>query len=67
MGRGDTNFEEIIVALNDIAYSGPLSIEWEDGRMDRIHGATESCAFTRSLDFPPSDVVFDSAFDKENQ
>lgn len=67
VGRGDTDFEEIIVALNDIAYSGPLSVEWEDGRMDRIHGATESCAFTRDLDFAPSDVVFDSAFDKENQ
>ena len=23
-------------------YAGPLSVEWEDGRMDRIHGATES-------------------------
>ena len=67
LGHGDTDFESIIVALNDIAYSGPLSVEWEDGRMDRIHGATESCAFLRDLDFPPSDLVFDSAFDKENQ
>ncbi|MEO1842882.1 MAG: sugar phosphate isomerase/epimerase, partial [Akkermansiaceae bacterium] len=39
----------------------------EDGRMDRFHGATESCAFTKDLDFAPSDVIFDSAFDKENQ
>ena len=67
VGRGDTDFEEIIVALNDIAYAGPLSVEWEDGRMDRFHGAAESCAFTRDLDFAPSDVIFDSAFDKENQ
>ena len=67
VGRGDTDFEEIIVALNDIGYSGPLSVEWEDGRMDRFHGAAESCAFTRDLDFARSDVVFDSAFDKENQ
>lgn len=66
-GRGDINFEEIIVALNDIAYQGPLSIEWEDVRMDRIHGGTEACAFTRKLDFSPSDVAFDAAFDKENQ
>ncbi len=64
VGRGDTDFEEIIVALNDIRYNGPLSVEWEDGRMDRIHGATESCAYTRDLDFAPSDVVFDSAFDQ---
>lgn len=67
VGRGDTDFEEIIVALNDIAYAGPLSVEWEDGRMDRFHGAAESCAFTKDLDFAPSDVIFDSAFDKENQ
>mgnify|MGYP001823479108 CR=1 FL=1 len=67
VGRGDTDFEEIIVALNDIGYGGPLSVEWEDGRMDRFHGAAESCAFTRDLDFARSDVIFDSAFDKENQ
>jgi sugar phosphate isomerase/epimerase len=66
-GRGDIAFEDIIVALNDIQYAGPLSIEWEDIRMDRIHGGTEACAFTRSLDFAPSDVAFDAAFDKENQ
>jgi sugar phosphate isomerase/epimerase len=32
VGRGDIDFEEIIVALNDVAYAGPLSIEWEDGQ-----------------------------------
>ena len=47
VGRGDINFEEIIVALNDVGYSGPLSVEWEDIRMDRVHGATESAAFLR--------------------
>lgn len=66
-GRGDTNFEEIIVALNDVNYQGPLSIEWEDIRMDRFHGGAEACAFTRALDFAPSNVAFDAAFDKENQ
>jgi sugar phosphate isomerase/epimerase len=67
LGHGDINFEEIIVALNDIGYSGPLSIEWEDARMDRFHGAAEACAFTRKVDFPPSDVAFDAAFDKDQQ
>ncbi|MCJ8330787.1 MAG: sugar phosphate isomerase/epimerase [Lentisphaeria bacterium] len=62
VGRGDINFEEIIVALNDINYQGPLSIEWEDGRMDREHGATESCEFTKKLDFKSSNVAFDAAF-----
>ena len=63
VGRGDINFEEIIVALNDIGYDGPLSIEWEDSRMDRVHGATESAAFTKRLDFKPSTVAFDAAFE----
>jgi sugar phosphate isomerase/epimerase len=65
VGRGDIRFEEIIVALNDIAYAGPLSVEWEDSRMDRIHGATESAAYTKKLDFKPSNRAFDSAFEKE--
>ena len=64
LGHGDIDFEEIIVALNDIAYRGPLSIEWEDGRMDRFHGAAEACAFTRKLDFTPNAAAFDAAFAK---
>ena len=66
-GRGDINFEEVIVALNDVNYQGPLSIEWEDSRMDRFHGGAEACRFTRSLDFAPSNVAFDAAFDQEKQ
>jgi sugar phosphate isomerase/epimerase len=62
LGRGSINFEEIIRALNDIGYQGPLSVEWEDGKMDREHGAAESCAFLRKLDFAPSAVAFDAAF-----
>lgn len=65
VGRGDIRFEDVIVALNDIGYEGPLSVEWEDGRMDRVHGATESAAFVRDLDFPASAVAFDAAYDKE--
>ncbi len=67
VGRGDINFEEIIVALNDVGYAGPLSIEWEDSRMDREHGASESATFVKRLDFAPSAVAFDAAFDKEAQ
>lgn len=62
VGRGDIDFEEIIVALNDAGYSGPLSVEWEDSRMDRVHGAAESAAFLRRLDFPGSVLAFDAAF-----
>ncbi len=67
IGRGDVDFEEIIVALNDIGYTGPLSVEWEDARMDRVHGATESAAFLRDLDFKPSAVAFDAAFERKER
>ena len=67
LGRGSVNFEEIIRALNDIGYQGPLSVEWEDGKMDREHGATEACAFVRNLDFKPSAIAFDAQFDKKKQ
>jgi sugar phosphate isomerase/epimerase len=63
VGRGHIDFERVMVALNDIRYAGPLSIEWEDARMDRFHGARESCEYVRDLDFPPADRAFDSAFD----
>jgi sugar phosphate isomerase/epimerase len=66
LGHGDIKFEDVIVALNDIGYHGPLSVEWEDVRMDRVHGATEAAAFVRKIDFPPSSVAFDAAFDKKN-
>ena len=63
LGRGDVDFEEILRALNRIGYSGPLSVEWEDSGMDREHGAEEACGFVRSVDFPPSELAFDAAFD----
>lgn len=65
-GRGSVNFEEIIRALNDIGYSGPLSVEWEDSGMDREFGAREAASFVKGLDFAPSNRAFDSAFDKES-
>ncbi|NQV32644.1 MAG: sugar phosphate isomerase/epimerase [Phycisphaeraceae bacterium] len=65
IGHGDIQFEDIIVALNDIGYQGPLSVEWEDSRMDREHGAKEACEFFKKADFKPSNVAFDSNFDKK--
>jgi len=65
LGRGGVKFEEILRALNQINYQGPLSVEWEDIGMDREHGATESAAFVRKLDFAPSAVAFDAAFEKK--
>ncbi len=65
LGRGSIDFEEIIRALNHINYQGPLSVEWEDSGMDREHGAAEACEFVRQLDFKPSEVAFDAAFEKK--
>ncbi len=62
VGRGNVDFEEIIRALNRIAYQGPLSVEWEDSGMDREHGAAEACAYLKEVDFEPSAVTFDAAF-----
>ena len=65
LGRGSVDFEEIMRALNDINYQGPLSVEWEDSGMDREHGARESCQFVKNLDFEPSTTAFDAAFAEE--
>ena len=68
-GRPDAatvDFEEIIRALNDIRYDGPLSVEWEDSGMDReSHGADRGRGSgTRALDFRAfGQVAFDAAFD----
>ena len=63
LGRGNIDFEEIIRALNRINYQGPLSVEWEDSGMEREHGATEAAAFVKEVDFAPSDIAFDAAFE----
>jgi len=65
LGRGGINFEEIIRALNDAGYTGPLSVEWEDSGMDREHGLSEALQYVSKLDFQPSRVAFDAAFDKQ--
>ena len=60
-GHGDVDFDKIIRILNVKGYDGPLSIEWEDSGMDRIFGGTEACAFTKKMNFSPSDIAFDDA------
>jgi sugar phosphate isomerase/epimerase len=64
LGRGGVDFEQIVRALNRIGYRGPLSVEWEDSGMDREHGAREACEFVKKIDFEPSKVAFDAAFEK---
>ena len=65
LGRGDVDFEAVIRALNRAGYGGPLSVEWEDSGMDREHGAEEACTFVHSVEFEPSKVAFDAAFEEK--
>jgi len=63
-GRGRIDFESLVRQLNHAGYQGPLTVEWEDPMMDREHGAREAAVFTRRLDFEPSKVAFDAAFER---
>ncbi len=63
LGHGGVDFEEIIRALNHINYDGPLSVEWEDSGMERERGVKEAYEFVKDIDFQPSNVAFDAAFD----
>ena len=46
--------------------TGPISIEWEDARMDRLQGAPEALAYIRSHLFEPPATAFDSAFSHQD-
>jgi sugar phosphate isomerase/epimerase len=61
LGHGNVDFDGIIRELNAAAYSGPLSVEWEDSGMERMAGAAESCAYARRLNFSPAAAPFDRA------
>jgi len=61
-GHGDIQWEEIIRKLNQIHYSGPLSIEWEDSGMEREWGAQDALSFIQKINFEPSTRAFDAAF-----
>jgi sugar phosphate isomerase/epimerase len=52
-GRGGIDWEAVVRALNEVGYDGPLSVEWQDAGMDRMHGAEEACQFVKRLDFEP--------------
>ncbi|WP_321301318.1 sugar phosphate isomerase/epimerase [uncultured Sphaerochaeta sp.] len=65
VGHGDVDFDGIIRELNIAGYSGPLSVEWEDSGMDRVFGATESCAYVKNINFSASSVAFDAALKTE--
>lgn len=64
-GHGDVDFDELLRSLNEIAYTGPLSVEWEDTGMDREFGAAEAVEFVRRADFVPSGLAFDAAMQRD--
>ncbi len=66
-GHGDVDFDELFRTLNEIGYTGPLSIEWEDSGMDRERGAAAALAFVRKADFAPSSLAFDTAMQLDRE
>jgi sugar phosphate isomerase/epimerase len=62
-GRGQVDFEAILRALNDIGYTGPLSVAWCDSQMQREFGAADASQFLRRLDFPARPHRFDGETD----
>jgi sugar phosphate isomerase/epimerase len=55
-------WEDAFRALRSIGYAGPVSIEWEDAGMDRLHGAQEALHYIRSLLWDLPSASFDAAF-----
>jgi sugar phosphate isomerase/epimerase len=64
-GRGDVPWEDAFRALNAIGYTGPISVEWEDAGMDRLHGAKHAVEFVRSLLWEVPTSAFDAAFSSD--
>ncbi|MCH6172068.1 sugar phosphate isomerase/epimerase family protein [Pseudonocardia alaniniphila] len=61
-GHGDIPWEDAFRALDAVGYAGPISIEWEDSGMDRMHGAPAALAHVRSLLWKRPSAAFDSVF-----
>ena len=64
-GHGDVPWEDAFRALASIGYTGPISVEWEDAGMDRLHGAAQAIGFIRSLLWKLPAASFDAAFSNQ--
>ena len=64
--HGDVPWEDSFRALRHIGYTGPISVEWEDAGMDRLHGAKEAVGFIRSLLWKLPEHSFDAAFSNQS-
>jgi sugar phosphate isomerase/epimerase len=60
-GHGQVPFGDIFGALNAVGYTGPLSVEWEDSRMDREWGAADALRYVRRTAFPAAGLSLDQA------
>lgn len=65
-GRGDVPWDDSFRALRSIGYTGPISVEWEDAGMSRLHGAKEAVGFIRSLLWDLPEQSFDAAFSNQS-
>ncbi|MER7185073.1 sugar phosphate isomerase/epimerase family protein [Streptomyces hyaluromycini] len=65
VGHGDMPWEDAFRALAAIGYEGPVSVEWEDAGMDRLHGAAEAVGRIRAALWPLPKAAFDSAFSNQ--
>ncbi|MGW3128439.1 sugar phosphate isomerase/epimerase family protein [Streptomyces sp. NPDC001123] len=65
VGHGDMPWEDAFRALAAIGYDGPVSVEWEDAGMDRLHGAAEAVGRIRAALWPLPKASFDSAFSNQ--
>jgi sugar phosphate isomerase/epimerase len=66
-GHGDVRWDELIRKLNQINYSGPLSLEWEDSGMEREWGTQDALNYVKSINFEPSAQAFDAPFNKASR
>ena len=64
-GHGDVPWEDAFRALDAIGYTGPISVEWEDAGMDRLHGGPQALEYVRSLIWPRPTASFDAAFSNQ--
>lgn len=65
-GHGDVHWEDAFRTLKSIGYTGPISIEWEDAGMERLHGAPEALRHVRSLLWKTPEASFDAAFSNQD-
>ena len=62
VGHGKVPWGAVFRQLNEIGYTGPISVEWEDAGMPRELGAPEALRLLRRLNFDPPATGFDAAF-----